>query len=171
MKKLALLSLFAVLCLTVAANAATPYFYGGDFNANDPNANGLANETDGTITGSPYGAATFQNFTASGAITVTGLFTNNLNNNGAPANGYWEIRKGVSEGNGGTLVASGTGAMTDTNTGRSGFGYTETHNEIDGLNVSLAAGQYWFAAVPNTPNGGGRDFNSNTFGVNSIGTQ
>jgi len=168
MKKLALLSLFALLFHTTFANAAT-LFYGGDFDPNNPNANGLANENDGIVGGSPYGAATYQNFQA-GSWTVTGLFTNNLSTN-TPTGGYWEIRSGVSEGNGGTLVASGTGAITNTPTGRSGFGYTEYHNEVDGLNVSLSAGTYWLAVVPQAVGQGGRDFNSNTFGLNAIGTQ
>ena len=171
MKKLALLSLFALLFFTVSAFADTLYFYGGDFDPNNGNANGLANETDGIVGGSPYGAATYQNFVASGSINVTGLFTNNLNSNGAPADGYWEIRSGVSEGNGGTLIASGTGSITNTPTGRSGFGYTETQNLVSNLNVSLDAGTYWFAVVPDCPNCGGRYFNSNTFGLNSVGTQ
>ena len=169
MKKFALLSLFALLFFTTFANAAT-LFYGGDFDPNNPNANGLANENDAVVGGNPYGAATYQNFTNSAQWNVTGLFTNNLNQN-TPTAGYWEIRSGVSEGNGGTLVASGTGAVTNTATGRSGFGYTETHNEVDGLNVSLAAGQYWEAVVPVCTACGGRTFNSNTFGLNSIGTQ
>ena len=41
--------------------------------------NALANETDAIVGGSPYGAATFDNFTVSGSTWhVTGLFTNNL---------------------------------------------------------------------------------------------
>jgi hypothetical protein len=169
MKKVALLSLFALLFLTTFANAAT-LFYGGDFDPNNGNANGLANETDAIVGGSPYGAATYQNFiVGGGGWNVAGLFTNNLNSN-TPTSGYWEIRSGVSEGNGGTLVASGTGSITNDPTGRSGFGYTETHNEVDGLNVSLAPGTYWEAVVP-VSSTGGRTFESNTFGANSIGSQ
>jgi len=170
MKKLALLSLFALLFFTVAANAAdTLYFYAGDFDPNNPNANGLANENDAIVGGNPYGAATYQNFTASDAIKVTGLFTNNLSQN-TPDSGYWEIRSGVSEGNGGTLIASGTGAVTNTPTGRSGFGYTEYTNLVSGLGVSLGSGQYWYAVVPVCTTCGGRTFNSNTFGLNQVGT-
>ena len=170
MKKVALLSLFALLCLVTVANAQT-LFYGGDFDPNNPNANGLANENDAIVGGNPYGAATYQNFTLSTGSTVTGLFTNNLNQN-TPTNGYWEIRSDVSEGNGGTLIASGTGAITNSPTGRSGFGLVETHNEVDGLNVALNGGtEYWEAVVPVCTTCGGRTFNSNTFGLNSVGTQ
>ena len=93
---------------------------------NDPNQNGLANENDAIVGGSPYGAATFQNFNWAGG-TVTGLATNNLSGLN-PTTAYWEIRSGVSEGNGGTLVASGTGATTNQATGRSDFGFNEYTN-------------------------------------------
>jgi len=175
MKKFALLSLFALLFVATFASAqcgSNCLFYGGDLNANSPNADGLANENDAIIGGSPYGAATYQNFTLSNNSTASGLFTNNLSGLN-PATGYWEIRTGVSEGNGGTLVASGTGAMTQTATGRSAFGFNEYRDEVDGLSVSLSAGtQYWMAVVPQDPNNANRSFNSNsTDGINAVGTQ
>jgi len=161
------------------------YFYGGDLDPNNPNANGLANETDNIVGGSPYGAATYQNFVVTGGLYVSGLFTNNLSAL-HPTSGYWEIRRGVSEGNGGTLVASGTATgsnFVQTPTGRSDFGYTEYSDvvgcgnyECQSLNVTLTAGTYWFAVVPTgdvpaTLRNSNRSFNSNTFGLNSIGTQ
>jgi hypothetical protein len=172
LKKFALLSLFALFITSFAAAqcGSNCLFYGGDFDVNNANANGLANETDAIVSGSPYGSAIYQNFTLSSNSTATGLFTNNLSGLN-PATGYWEIRTGVSEGNGGTLVASGTGAVTQTATGRSGFGFTEYRDEVDGLNLSLAAGtQYWMAVVPNDPNNANRSFNSNTFGANAVGS-
>ena len=157
---LSLLALLAVSCFSTVANAGMQCppgglcFYGGDLDPNNPNANGLANENDAIVGGNPYGAATYQNFILSGSPggpstnTATALFTNNLSGLN-PTNGYWEIRTGVSEGNGGTLVASGSGAMTHTPTGRSAFGYTEYTDQIYGLNISLSVGtQYWFAVVP-----------------------
>ena len=173
MKKFALLSLFALFLTAYAAAqcGSNCLFYGGDLNLNDPNQNGLSNENDAIVGGSPYGAATYQNFTLSANSTATGLFTNNLSQL-TPTNGYWEIRSGITEGNGGTLVASGTGAVSNTPTGRSDFGYTEYHNEVDGLNVALNGGtQYWLAVVPVCTTCAGRSFNSNTDGTNSIGTQ
>jgi hypothetical protein len=172
MKKVALLSLFVLFLGTfaVAQCGSNCLFYGGDFDPNNGNANGLANETDAIVSGSPYGSATYQNFTVSSDSTATGLFTNNLSGLN-PSTGYWEVRTGVSEGNGGTLVASGTGAMTQTPTGRNGFGFVEYRDEVDGLNINLTGGtQYWFAVVPEDPNNPNRSFNSNTFGANSVGT-
>jgi hypothetical protein len=175
MKRIALL----LLLLALAASPLWSYdcfffcFYGGDFDPNNPDANGLANESDAIVGGNPYGAATYQNFVVSGGGWPFGtLFTNNLSGLN-PTSAYWEIRTGVSEGNGGTLIASGTGAggyFTHTPTGRSGFGYTEYQDAVD-VNVELPDGTYWFAVVPNDPNGDNRSFNSNTFGSNSIGTE
>ena len=149
-------------------------FYGGDYDPNNPNANGLANENDAIVGGNPYGAATYQNFVIStDDTTVSGLFTNNLSQLN-PTSAYWEIRSGVSEGNGGTLIASGTGSgdsFAQTPTGRSGFGFTEYNDLVSGLNVSLGAGTYWFAVVPQDPNNANRSFNTNTFGLNAVGTQ
>ncbi len=179
---LSLVTLLAVSCFSTLAHAGIGMqcppspgpgclFYGGDFDVNNPNANGLANETDAIVGGSPYGAATYQNFTLSSNSTATGLFSNNLSGLN-PSSGYWEIRTGVSEGNGGTLVASGTGAVTQAATGRSGFGFTEYGDEVDGLSVSLNGGtMYWMAVVPNDPTNANRSFNSNTFGINALGTQ
>jgi hypothetical protein len=179
MKRIMLLLLLLLAASTLCVGDT--YFYGGDLDLNDPNQNGLANENDAIVGGNPYGAAIYQNFIV-GRICATancpgnfgtevsGLFTNNLSSL-TPTSGYWEIRSGVSEGNGGMLVASGTGAITNTPTGRSDFGYTEYHNEVDGLFVSLNAGIYWFAVVPTCTTCAGRSFNSNTDGLNSIGTQ
>lgn len=169
MKKSAVLCVIALLFFPAMGFAAT-LFYGGDFDLNNKDANGVPNETDAIITGNPYGSATYQNFTNYVTWNVNGLFTNNLSQL-TPDNGYWEIRSGVSEGNGGTLIASGTSAVTNTPTGRSGFGYDEYHNEVDGLNIALVPGTYWFAVVPQAPGQLARSFNSNTFGLNSIGTQ
>jgi len=176
MKKLVVVGLFTVLFSTTFALADTTLFYGGDFDPNNPNANGLANENDAIVGGNPYGAATYQNFIIPAGQTwnVTGLFTNNLSQL-TPTSGYWEIRSGVSEGNGGTLIASGTGAVTNTPTGRSGFGYTEYHNQV-AVDPLLNCGPnnpcvYYIAVVPDCPQCGGRSFNSNTFGENSIGQE
>ena len=105
-------------------NGYTCLFYGGDTNVNDPNNNGLQNENDSTIGGNPYGAATYQNFVYDGHTPIAGLFTNNfIITSALPKIGYWEIRSGVSEGNGGTLVASGTNALLNTPTGLSNYNY------------------------------------------------
>ena len=171
MTKLASLALFAVLLLGTLASAQCPsgcLFYGGDFDPNNPNANGLANENDAIVGGNPYGAATYQNFIIpNGQIwNVTALFSNDIMFL-SPPSAYWEIRSGVSEGNGGTLLASGTGSDSYHLKGE----FEEYNNTVSGLNLNLPAGMYWFAVVPDAPNQQGRSFNTNTFGLNSVGTQ
>lgn len=178
MKRIALLALLLLAAVPLFADNCHGWglctiFYGGDFDPNDPNANGLANENDAIVSGNPYGAATYQNFVIDSATPISSLFTNNLSAM-APSSAYWEIRSGVSEGNGGTLIAAGTGTgdfFTHTPTGRSGFGYTEYHDRVTGTWVTLSAGTYWFAVVPVCTTCAGRSFNSNTFGLNSVGTQ
>ena len=168
MKKLTRLLLLGLLCFTGGAYAANPYFYGGQFDPFNPYANGLANQNTANFGGDPYGAAVYQNFYAESPITVTGLFTNNLSNFN-PTSGYWEIRSGVSEDNGGTLIASGTGAVTNAPTGRGFNGLAEYTNAVSGLSVKLATNQYWFAVVPVCTTCSGEAFNTNTFGLYSIG--
>jgi hypothetical protein len=142
-------------------------FYGGDFsdNALGPNiANGLANETDSLVSGTPYGAATWVPFTVPSGQTwdVTGLFSNNLSTYGvldeAPlqptAAAYWEIMEDVEPGNAGTVVASGTNAATATPTGRAAFDLTEYTVQVESLSVTLTAGTYWFTVVPICTNSG-----------------
>jgi len=190
MRKLTLLSLFALLFGALAYGGTAPcqggagsastfnipcYFYGGDLDLNDPNANALANENDAIVGGSPYGAATYQNFLWSGGSNpVLGLFTNNLSEL-SPTSGYWEVRSGLSEGNGGSLIASGTesGAnFLQTGTGRGVFGIAEYTDAVKFSSpLTLANGTYWFAMVPVCPTCDGRSFNSNTDGLNSVGTQ
>jgi hypothetical protein len=173
-----ILPLFALLFLSTFARADYVLFYAGDFNPMDPNANALANENDAVVPGNPYGAATYQNFIVSGTWHVHSLFTNNLSDI-TPNSAYWELRIGMSQGNGGTLIAAGTGTtssgtFTWTPTARSGFGYDEYTAHVTGLDLTLSSGQYWMSVVPQAPNDYGRSFNSNTFDCfnsSCIGTQ
>ncbi len=167
MKYLAML-----LLLVLAASPLWGASYTGDFDPNNPLADSLANENDANVGGNPYGAATYENFVVgSGGAWVTGFWTNNLMNI-VPQTAYWELRKGVSEGNGGTIIASGTSVDQVTPTGRSGFGYTEYQNYVDigSYFIPLDPGTYWYAVVPQAPDQDGRSFNSNTFGLNGHGT-
>lgn len=141
-------------------------FYAGDFNPNDPNANALSNENDAIVGGNPYGAATFQNFNWTGGA-IDGLFTNNLSQLN-PTSGYWEIRTGAGPGNGGTLVASGTGLGSNfrhTQTSNSAFGYQEYTDAVLTPGLNLPAGNFHFSVVPNDLNANARSFNTNTFVV------
>jgi len=163
MRKLMLAAAAAMALGSVGAAHATVLYYGGDFDPGNQNANALANEKDASVNQ----AATYDNFTVgAGGWHVTGLFTNNLTDldiTGAD----WEIRSGVSEGDGGTLLFSGSGAATVTPTGRSGFGYTEFMVDVT-VAFDLSPGVYWMSVTP-VSGSGGRSFESNTFGLNSVG--
>lgn len=134
-------------------------YYSGDFDPNDANANALANEVDAIVT---TGSSQYTPVTPNVTWQVSGLFVNTLSGL-TPTNATWEIRTGVSEGNGGTLVASGSTAVTQTPTGRSAFGFTEYTDSI-GLSpaVVLNAGTtYWINVTPVCAACASRAFESN----------
>ena len=164
-----MLAAAAALALGAASAAhASLLYYGGDFDPTNPNANALANEIDTLV---PSGAATYDNFTVpSGTWHVTGLFTNNLTDLGSSiTSANWEIRTGLSEGNGGTLLFSGSATPVVTPTGRSGFGRGEFTVEVP-VSFNLGPGTYWVSVLPVAVNSGtGRSFESNTFGLNAVG--
>lgn len=151
-------------------------FYGGDLSPSDPNAAGLSDENSLFIPGS----STYGNFNVpSGmSVTVTGiLFNVQADINFDPLTGSYDIRQGVSEGNGGTDVATGTGNIQVAATGRSFIGLQEYSIAVQlATPLTLTAGSYWFNLTPNCTNGAtdgscydGRSFVSNVTGrTNSI---
>src|SRR5205814_8677422 len=129
-----------------------------------------ANE-ENTSLGSGQFASVYDNFivTDAGGWNVTSAFSDNLSNPNVTGP-TWEIRTGVSQGHGGTVIASGmTMTPVVTPTGRSGVGFTEYMVEVIGLNVSLAPGTYWLNVTP-IGNLTGRSFDSTTSGTNCVGT-
>ena len=143
-----------------------PLWYNGDYNG----INGLANEMNTTL-GSGEFASVYDDFIVpSGpAWTVTSVFSDNLSSTNVTG-ATWEIRQGVSSGNGGTLIATGmTMTPVVTPTGRSGMGFTEYMVEVTGLNVNLPSGTYWLNVTP-IGDLTGRSFDSNTSGANCVGT-
>jgi hypothetical protein len=143
-------------------------FYGGDLDPNNANANGLWNGNNivANLTGQTY-----QNFIVpvGQTWTIDRLWSNNQTDNTVYTTADWSIRSGVSAGNGGTVIASATGvASSYTPTGRSVFGLTEYTVQVTGLNVVLGAGTYWMQVTPND-GGSGLSYNSNTFGLGSVG--
>jgi hypothetical protein len=158
-----------ILIIAGVAAGATAFagspilFYGGDFDGR----NGLANERNTVVSD----ARVYDNFMVTGpGWLVSALFSNNLVVEPLnPQQAYWEIRSGVSTGNGGTLVASGTSGVTKTATGRSGFGLSEYKFKTTGdLGLALAPGMYWYTVVP-IGAGQGRSFQSTTSGANGVG--
>lgn len=142
-------------------------FYTGDFEPTNGNANALANERTGLVSA----ASTYQSFVVpTGGWTITRLFTNNLLDFRL-VSAYWEIRSGVSVGNGGTLLYSGTdSSATAVATGRQAFGLQESTVTVSGLSISLAPGTYWMAVTPENTGVTTRSYHSNTFGLNAVGS-
>jgi hypothetical protein len=128
-------------------------FYGGDNNPDAPNDNGFANENtllvaDTTV----WGAFTVP---AGQTWTVDGAFINTIADgyDGLdPSTSSWTIASGVSEGDGGINVATGTSSVAGTSfvpTGRFPFGFTEYTLKVKLTPAAvLTAGTYWLNITP-----------------------
>src|SRR6202043_3389721 len=158
----------AALVLNATAIAQAPpgsLWYNGDWNY----VNGLANERNTAVTQ----AAVYDDFNVTAPLgwNVTAVFSDNIwpGNTVTVTGADWEIRVGVSEGSGGTLVASGTtNSPLVTLTGRSTFEYTEHMVEVTGLNVFLPilpSGQHYWLNVTPVGNGAGQSYKSPTSGT------
>jgi hypothetical protein len=165
---LALTAAFALNTTAIAQAPPGSLWYNGDFNS----VNGLANERNTAISQ----AAVYDDFNVTGPLGwhVTAVFSDNLFSSMTVTGADWEIRTGVSEGNAGTLIASGTtNSPVVTPTGRGGFGLQEYMVEVTGLNIflpMLPSGQHYWLNVTPVGNGTGRSFNSTTSGANCVGT-
>lgn len=121
-------------------------FYGGDINPNDPNAAGFTDENTLLILG---GASTYGAVHIPVTSSVYGILFN-VQASAAfdPTTASYDIRTGVSEGNGGTSIASGTGVTLVQATGRNVFGLNEYTVEVSWSEpVTLTPGEYWFNAT------------------------
>jgi hypothetical protein len=175
LKRFVILSAAAVGLAVVSPVRADPVlFYGGDLDPSNPQATGLLN-MQSAVGG--FGR-TYQNFIIplGQTWTITGLFSNDLTQGTVFGFVDWEIRSGISEGNGGILVASAIDApATMTPTDRSlntpGFGLSEFNFTVSGLDVVLGPGMYWMNAAPDAGKFEAPVFNSNTFGLNPVGSQ
>jgi hypothetical protein len=171
------LGLTAAFALNTTAIAQAPpgsLWYNGDFDGR----NGGANQDGGQLGAGEY-SHLYDNFNGptSGTWTVTGLFSNNIMDAGllgTITSASWDIRTGVSEGNGGTDIASGTSAATVIATGRSGFNRIEYQVMVTGLSISLptlSSGFYFLNVSPIVPAGVvGQSFVTTTSGLNAVGT-
>lgn len=150
-------------------------FYGGDLAPTNQNAAGMSDENTLLINdggSNTYGAVTFNK-----NVVVSGILVN-VQASAAfdPQTANYDIRSGVTDGNGGTDVASGSGTVQVATTGRNFLGLNEFTVEVP-VNPPqvLSAGTYWFSVQPqctNTLDGScsvGRIFVSNTlFGTNNV---
>jgi hypothetical protein len=163
---LALATAFFLDTTAIAQAPPGSLWYNGDFNG----VNGLANERNTGVSQ----AAVYDDFNvpAGQMWNLVAVFSDNLLNT-TVTGADWEIRTGLSEGNSGTLVVSGTtNSPVVTLTGRGGFGFQEYMVEVTGLNVflpMLPSGQHYWLNVTVVGDGTGRSFNSTTSGVNCVG--
>jgi hypothetical protein len=150
------------------ASCSPCLFYGGDLNPSDANADGFSDENTLLILGgsNTYGAV---NIPAGPNANVTGILVNILATAAFdPFTATWDIRQGISEGNGGSDVTSGSGTVAVAATGRNAFGLQEYTITVTFSTVTLVPGEYWFTLEPqclNTLDGSCtvfRQFASNT---------
>lgn len=160
---LTILAITMLICAgSLPAAAATVTWYNGDFNG----ANGLSNEINTIIPQS----FVYDDFIVPSGQTwsVVSAWTNNLMSF-FTSSATWEIRKGVSAGNPGVLVATGISVpAVQSATGRNGFGFTEYTIAVNVPNIVLPSGTYWLAVAP-IDSGNNRSFISTTSGFNAIG--
>jgi hypothetical protein len=164
------LALAAALVLNAPVCAQAPpgsLWYNGDWNQIH---GGLANERNYHFATQ---AAVYDDFNVTAPLgwNVTAVFSDNLAS--PPATGAdWEIRTGISEGNAGTLVASGT-TNSPIVTVIGGHDPPEYMVEVTGLNVflpMLPSGQHYWLNVTPVGNGTGGSDNATTSGTNCVGT-
>ena len=151
-------------------NTNSCLFYGGDFDSTAPNPDGVLDVTSGGIDGTVYVPFIVPNNTK---WRIFGLFGNYFMSPNPPVlnngpNVYWTINTGMTDGNGGTQIASGfsTAALLDTS--KNWIGY-ELYTINSPVSVVLGPGKYWMAVVPQDSTGTQIGFLANTLGAGSIG--
>jgi hypothetical protein len=159
------------------ARADSTLWYNGDSDGRD----GLVNQTGGPQ--NPPDGYVYDNFIVPAGQTwsLTSVFSNDLLSV-TPNTAYWEIRSGVSAGNGGTLLYSGDGTDSQIATTKS-YNFSgnpllppiaEYTNTVSVSGVTLGPGTYWLAVVPdvgglNQLYGAAATVIDTTSGVNAIG--
>jgi len=127
-------------------------FYSGDINTADFNAAGMSDENTLLIVG---GSSTYSavNIPTGVTASVYGILFN-IQADAAfdPLTASYDVRTGVSEGNGGTSIASGSGTARVAATGRNFLGLNEYTVAVEFPTVTLASGEYWVNVTPNCTN-------------------
>lgn len=157
-------STFIALLLSVAAlGSAQTLFYGGDPNG----TGGTLSQVDGNIASD---VRTYDDFTLTNTSTVTGVFGYFLNTVGIGSHQlFWEIRSGITPGDGGTVVHTGTiSEAVMTPTGGTIGGRSVALHESSVTPFNLDAGTYYLTVAVR----GGTDmaFAARTSGANGVGS-
>jgi hypothetical protein len=124
-------------------------WFSGDFNVDNSKANGLTNEIDLSVSGSavsvPFRVPRGKRWKVTGAFGIVISETNAID----PAQADWSFSKGVSGGNAGKLIASGTSPATaNVLNCTNGVDFFCLGILVKGLHVTLKAGKYWLTVVP-----------------------
>jgi len=124
-------------------------------------------------------AMTFDNFSwtpgaGAGIVDVVGGHFHNFQSYPNPTStvdtAYWEIRTGMGVGVAGTLVASGSGIVTNFTTAFTQGGWEVGGVSVDVPNFLLPAGSYWFGlAIGSTNAQSSGWFIASTHGANGVG--
>jgi PEP-CTERM motif len=176
-KRLLTLIVLTGLALTSSHANAGILWYNGDYD----NRDALANGTAGINFNGPFVQVSkvYENFVVpTGQVwTITSVFSTNeiLYQSGAPVTmASWEIRSGLSSGNGGTLVASGDTAATNTPIAENPsnfYNFTPSLVTATVASVKLTAGTYWLSVVADNsdPFFADQSYIETTSGANSVG--
>ena len=138
------------------AVADSVLWYNGDYDNRDALLNTIGTFYNINGVATPFNSNVYDNFIVpvGQTWTVTSVFSNNQMNFAATT-ASWEIRQGVSSGDGGTIIASGDGAATQTPVPPvSGFFYGTPEYRISetlSAPVVLTAGTYFLTVAPNAP--------------------
>jgi len=144
-------------------------WYAGDLNPSASNAQGFADENTllvpTTTTYAAFQVPAGQNW------AVTGALVNVLSNNHGvldPKQAVWAITTGISSGNAGTTIATGTATAFVGPTGRVAFGLTEYTVDVTFPKVALmgkgpVSSAYWISVVPQCTNSGDSSCSSAEF--------
>jgi hypothetical protein len=127
-------------------------FYGGDLNPSDANAAGMSDENTLLIVG---GSSTYFEVNIPSGTTVTTkgiLFNVQADAAFDPMTASYDIRTGVSEGSGGTSIASGSVNISVAATGNNFLGLNEYSVVAVFPPVTLTSGAYWVNVTPNCTN-------------------
>ena len=171
------LALLVLLGLGAEPASAGSLWYNGDYDNRDALDNGFSLVNFGGL--AALRSTVYENFIVpvGQTWTITSVFSNDqLNYSTNPVtSAAWEIRTGVSAGNGGTLVSSNSNAAaTQTALAETpGFFYAGNPYQITATvpSLVLTAGTYWLSVIPNEPTvvDGNFSYVMSTSGLNSVG--
>jgi hypothetical protein len=130
-------TVFFWMAAVVACGQCQVIFYGGDFDGR----NGAPSKWT-----SAFHSMYLDDFNMPRTATLDSIW-GNFQLTYVPTQAYYEIRSGVSVGNGGTLLDSGTISVQVTPTGRSEFGLPESQ-VLGHVSLTLDPGTYWLGIAP-----------------------